>query len=79
MLVMLEELPGLACSADRGLGAAYDDWAALMKVISFTTDQEDVNVVELSGREVGCHVLNPDEAGSSCFGKLGLCKLPAAE
>ena len=79
MLVMLEELPGLTCSADRGLGAAYDDWAALMKVIGFTTGQEDANVMELSGREVGCHVLNPDEAGSSCFSKLRLCKLPTAE
>ena len=67
MLVMLEELPGLACSADRGLCAAYDDWAALMKVIGLTTGQEDTNVMELAGREVRCHVLNPDEAGSSCF------------
>ena len=67
MLVMLEEVPGLACSADRGLCAAYDNRAALMEVVGLTTGQKDVNIMKLAGGEVRCHILNSDEAGSSCF------------
>ena len=67
MLVMLEEVPGLTCSENRGLCAAYDDGAALVEVVGLATGQKDTNVMKLTSREVRCHILHSDEVGSSCF------------
>ena len=48
LLVMLQEVPGLACPTDSGSGAAYDDGAALMEVVSLAAGQEDMHIVELA-------------------------------
>ena len=66
-LVLLDDVPGFACSTHWCTSAADDDWAAQVEGIHHAAREHNADIVQATLGEVGSYIPHSDEPGCPGF------------